>query len=841
MPLPNGHILDPQSTSSSVENPSQFPLSFAQQRLWFLAQMEEASQAYHLPLGLRLKGRLDGGALRRALDRILFRHEALRTTFVSIEGEPVQQIAAAEDSRFVLLEHDLCGSSHAQKELEQLLALETSGPFDLEHGPLIRGRLIHLAEEEHALLVTMHHIVSDGWSMGILVNELSALYGSFLRGAADPLPALEIQYADYAVWQRQWIESEILQQQAAYWKTALAGVPPLLELPADRPRPSQQDFKGATAELVLDEKLTACLRALSKKHGTTLFMTLLAAWAALLARLSGQQDVVIGAPVANRSRMEIEGLIGFFVNTLAIRLDLSGSPTVGELLQRTRTQTLAAQQHQDIPFEQVVELLQPARSLAHSPIFQITFAWQNNGQGALELPGLKLQPLGSSPQTVAKFDLMFLMGEAGGRIVGGLDYATSLFERATVERYLGYFRNLIEGMVTDDTQVVDQLPILSAPERRQVLYEWNATETEYPSERCVHQRFEEQVEKSPEAVAVEFAEESLSYAELNRRANQVAHHLRALGVKPDSRVAICVERSLELVIGLLGILKAGGAYVPLDPVYPKERLRFMVEDSEPVVLLTQGHLMGLFSGLEAKVPVLELDDAAAPWLHEAESNPDPAEIGLSSRHLAYVIYTSGSTGTPKGVMIEHRNVINFLLWATQHFTDGTLDRTLFSTSINFDLAVFELFVPMAAGASVKVVRDILDLDRGITDVSLINTVPSAIKAVMEAGKLPRSIRVVNLAGEPLKRALADQVFATTDVSILCNLYGPSETTTYSTWTTMKRGEPFVTHVGRPIANTHIYILDGQGEPVPAGVVGELYIGGAGVARGYWNRPELAAE
>ena len=603
---------------TSAERVGPVPLSFAQQRLWFLAQMGGISEAYHIPFGFRLRGALDQGALRRALERIVARHEALRTTFAFVEEQPVQRIVPSEESPFLLSEHDLCGHIDSGAELERLVALEAAASFDLEAGPLIRGRLIRLAEEEHALLITMHHIVSDGWSMGVLVKELSALYGAFLRGEADPLPALEIQYADYALWQRRWIEGEILQQQAEYWRSTLGGAPALLELPADHPRPAQQVYAGGFAGLVLDEQLTAGLKALSRKHGATLYMTLLAGWSALLARLSGQQDVVIGSPVANRGRAEIEGLIGFFVNTVALRLDLSDSPSVSELLAQARSQALAAQQHQDIPFEQVVEILQPVRSLAHSPLFQVMFAWQNNTPGRLELAGLELGPLGSASYRAAKFDLTLSLTERDKDIVGGIEYATSLFEQATIERYLGYFQRLLEAMVADDRQMVDRLPILSAPERQQVLYEWNATGTEYPGGKCVHELFEEQAAKTPDATAVVFEEAELSYAELNLRANQLGHYLRELGVRPDARVAICVERGLEMIVALLAVLKAGGAYVPLDPAYPRERLRFMLEDSAPLVLLTQSHLRNLFADLSG-----DARSSTSMWtMHLWESSPD---------------------------------------------------------------------------------------------------------------------------------------------------------------------------------------------------------------------------
>jgi len=821
-----------------TERSERLCLSFAQQRLWFLAQIEGVSEAYHVSFGLHLQGHLDDRALQQALDGIVARHETLRTVFQQVDGEAFQRIAAVESSRFCLIEHDLCGYVDGPGELERLAAEEAGVGFDLEAGPLIRGRLIRLSNEEHVLLITMHHIVSDGWSMGIFVRELSKMYDGFVRGKPTDLPKLEVQYADYAVWQRQWMEGEILQRQADFWKTNLAGVPAVLEIPTDHVRPREQDYSGGLVELELDAGLSAGLKELSRRQGTTLYMTLLAGWAALLSRLSGQQDVVIGTPVANRGRVEIEGLIGFFVNTLALRLDLSGSPTVGELLEQAKKQSLAAQQHQDIPFEQVVEIIHPVRSLSHSPIFQVVFAWQNAPGSRLELSGLEVKPLESTPHRVAKFDLTLSLGEVGERIVGGVEYATALFERGTVERYVGHFRRLLEGMVADETEVVDRLPILAAEERDVVVRQWNATAAEYPHDKCVHELFEEQVEKAPEAVAVVYEDEQLTYGELNRRANQLAHYLRELGVKPDQRVAICVERSLEMIVGLLGILKAGGAYVPLDPSYPEERLSFMLEDSAPAALLTQGDLQGLLKGLREDLPVLDVD--APMWKEQPETNPDRDSVRLKPEHVAYVIYTSGSTGTPKGVMIEHRNTVNFIYWAQLSFAE-LLERTLFSTSLNFDLAVYECFVPITVGGTVQIVRSLLDLTQAPIDISLINTVPSAMQALVEASGIPRTVRGINVAGEQLKSALVERIFSMSEAQRVCNLYGPSEATTYSTWMTMGRNEVSASHIGRPIANTQVYILDGHGEPVPIGVAGELYIGGAGVARGYLNRPELTAE
>ncbi|HST58143.1 MAG TPA: amino acid adenylation domain-containing protein, partial [Longimicrobium sp.] len=541
-----------------VERGNELPLSFAQQRLWFVEQMGETGTAYHVPKWLRLAGRLDGEALRRALDRIVARHEALRTSFAMVAGEPVQRIIPAEESAFPLREDDLVGHPDAPAEVRRIMDEEAETLFDLVRGPLIRGRLVRLAEDDQLLLVSMHHIVSDGWSMGVLLHELGTLYTAFLRGSGDPLPPLEIQYADYAVWQRRWMEGDALQRQADYWKATLTGAPDRLEVPLDRPRPAQQDFAGGTVGIELDEELTAALKALSRRHGTTLFMTLLAGWAAVLSRLSGQGEVVVGTPAANRGRREIEGLIGFFINTLALRLDLSGGATVPEVLARVKARVLGAQQHQDIPFEQVVDLVQPTRTLAHSPLFQAIFVWQNTPRTALELPELTVGPVDWQPQLPAKYDLSLALSESGGRIRGGVVYAAALFERETVERWTGYLENALRAMVAGEGRRVADLPLIPEAESRQVLEEWNRTESAYPRDVCIHELFEAQVRERPDAVALVWGEESLTYRELDARANRLANLLIGEGVGLDARVGVLLERSAELVVSILAVLKAGG-------------------------------------------------------------------------------------------------------------------------------------------------------------------------------------------------------------------------------------------------------------------------------------------
>ncbi|HEX6040707.1 amino acid adenylation domain-containing protein, partial [Longimicrobium sp.] len=676
-------------------------LSFAQQRLWFLEQLGNLGSTYHIPYGVRLRGALDRDALVRTLDRIVARHEVLRTGIVVVDGEPEQRIAPAEGSRFALVEHDLSAQPDPDAALAPLLVEEARAPFDLAGGPLVRGRLVRMGADDHVLLVTMHHLASDGWSMGVFVRELGALYTAFRAGRGDPLPPLPTQYADYAAWQRRWVEGDVLRTQADYWTRTLGGAPELLELPTDRARPRTQDFTGGWMPLGLDGETTAALKALGRRHGTTLYMTLLAGWAVVLGRLSGQDDVVIGSSMAGRGRREIEGLIGLFVNTLALRLDASGSQTVAQLLGRARARALEAQQHQDIPFEQVVDLVDPVRSLAHTPLFQAMFTWQNApGASGLSLPGLRTERVAAgSGRMQSKYDLSLTLWEADGGITGGVTFATALFEASTVERWVGYLGRVLREMAADPSQRLDRISLMPEDERALVVEEWNRTEAAYPAQSCLHEPFEARAARTPDAVALVSATgERMTYGALNRRANRLAHGLRARGVGPGVRVGLCVERGPAMVEGVLGILKAGGVFVPLDPGYPRERLEYMLADSAPAAVLAQGPVMAnvgaTLAGLGRDVPVLELDAAAPAWADAPESNPERG--GLTPEHPAYVTYTSGSTGRPKGVPSIHHKVLNLVHWYGRELGLTEDDAVLLVMSFSFDGTYRNLFAPLFA-------------------------------------------------------------------------------------------------------------------------------------------------
>ncbi|MCK1516313.1 amino acid adenylation domain-containing protein [Bradyrhizobium sp. 190] len=815
-------------------------LSFAQQRLWLLAQLDGVNSNYHIRGALRLSGDLDVRAWRRSLDRVFARHESLRSVFRVVDEQP--RVELLSDEHLPVLEHDLRQREDAGQELARLRREEADTPFDLTTGPLIRGRLIRIAEREYEFLLTQHHIISDGWSMGVLVRELGALYRAFVAGQEDPLQPLAIQYPDYAAWQRQWLAGERLQRQVDYWRQAFKDAPAVLELPTDRPRSPVRSLAGASLPIEIDADLALSIRRLSQSHRTTAFMTVLAAWAAVLSKLSGQTDLVIGTPTANRNRREIEGLVGFFVNMLALRVDLSEEPDVAELFSRVRGAALAAQDHQDLPFEQLVETIQPPRRLDHTPVFQVVFAWQNNETAMLELPGLKAE-IAEIPLQQVKFDLELNLGETDGRIVGALNYATALFDEATIRRHRDYLLGMLRVMVADAGQIVDRIDIIDAGERKLVLDTWNQTFAPFPAERCIHELFAEQVRNSPDAIALTYEDVRLSYGELDAKANQLARYLIGLGVGPDQPVAICLERGVAMIVSLLAVLKAGGAYLPLDPAYPAERLRQIVDDAKPKLLIAHSAGRAIFANASCKIVDLETSAPAIASL--ATSDPGELVTGLTSRHLAYIIYTSGSTGRPKGVMVEHCGLVNLALAQRALFAVSPRSRVVQFASFSFDASTWEIIMALCSGAglfllSAREHRNTSELPDYLSRHAITHATlpPAMLQGRVDLDRLA-SLRVLVLAGELPK---AELIKGLPPAVAVFNGYGPTETTVCATaWQRPAGFDSDVVPIGRPLPNTRIYLLDRLDAPVPLGSIGEIYIGGAGVARGYLNRADLTAE
>jgi len=828
-----------------VSREQNLPLSFGQERLWFLNQIDPSNPSYNQLAALRLKGSLNVGVLERSINEISRRHEVLRTTFREVDGQPIQIVASTLNIAIPIVDLRLLPYDEREIEIQQLVKELVQCPFDLAADPLLRFLLLQLEEAEHIFIINVHHIVFDGWSSGVFFRELAALYEAFCSDKPSPLPELTLQYADFAHWQRRWLQGLTRSSYLAYWKEKLQGAPSVLELPTDRPRPPVQTFRGAHQSMPLSKELSEALANLSKRENVSLFMTLLAAFQILLYRYTGQADICTGTPIANRTRIEIEGLIGFFVNTLVLRTDLSGNPRFRELLLQVREVALGAYAYQELPFEQLVAELQPARSLSQTPLFSVMFVFHNVPLIPSELPGLTVSPYWVENFT-AKLDLTLSFENDREGLIGVWEYNTDLFDATTIARMAGHFQTLLEGIVANPDRRLSELPLLTAAARHQLLVEWNDTKAEYPQQRCVHQLFEAQVERTPDAVALVFEDNQLTYRELNAKANQLAHYLQKLGVKPEVLVGICVERSLEMVVGLLGILKAGGAYVPLDPAFPKQRLAAMREDSQVPVLVTSSHLVdGL---LTRQTDAVCLDTDWETIAHESKENPVSV---VTDKHLVYVIYTSGSTGTPKGVAIEHRQLLNYLHSIQQILNVPNASFATVST-LAADLGNTVIFPALCGGGCLHIISQDRATDpKALAEyfrqhaIDCLKIVPSHLKALLAetASILPRK-RLI-LGGEALSWELVEEVREYAPDCLIFNHYGPTETTvgvlTYQVKRGQVRRDSQTVPLGRPISNTQIYILDSHFQPVPVGTVGELYIGGAALGRGYLNRPDLTQE
>jgi amino acid adenylation domain-containing protein len=834
-----------RSPVARAPHQSSMPLSFAQQRLWFHDQLEGPSATYNIAAAIDLVGELQVSALERSLTEIVRRHQILRTIYLRENGEPVQRVLPAQPFSIEMRDISSAPPGEQASELGQLLSRAAAIAFDLRNGPVLRALLVRLSDQRHTLLVAIHHIACDGWSMGVLTRELAAFYDGFSSGALQSLEDLPIQHVDFAWWQRQWLTTIEARRQLDFWRKELAGAPPVLNLPTDRPRPPAQTFRGQHLPLQLDPNLLSQLQALAEQTGTTIYVLLLTVIVAMLSHNSGQSEVVIGSPVANRDDEELESLIGFFVNTLALRIDAAGDPEMLELLNRVKTTVLDAFSNQDVPFDLVVEHLNPVRSLSHAPLFQVMFVFQNFPGQELSLRSLRVE---SRPiQTeVSKFDLTFLVEQSDEGLSGVIEYNTDLFDPGTIERMSRHLNTALLCLVNNPQQRLSQLPMLTADEREQVLVRWNDTERAYPTGMCIHQLFEAEVEKSPEAVAVLFEGERLSYRELNEKANRLAHYLKRSGVGPEVLVGLCVERSVEMIVGLLGILKAGGAYVPLEPSVPQERLSFMLEDARVALLLTQAKLVESLP--EARPQTVCLDtDWQSIALHQASN---PAVEAAAAASPAYVIYTSGSTGRPKGVIVEHRNLVNSTLARLSYYSEP-VNCFLLLSSFAFDSSVAGIFWTLCQGGSLLMVPE--GLQREVTQlaelidrqqVSHLLCLPSLYEFLLKqvSAASCRTLKSVIVAGEACPAILVAEHFGLLPETALYNEYGPTEA---SVWSTAYRARPHEQHasvpIGRPIANVRAYILNRRLNPTPIGVPGELFIGGAGIARGYLNSAQLTAE
>lgn len=821
-----------------------FPLSFAQRRMWFLHQLQPDSAAYNVSKAFRLSGSLNVEVLERSLNEIIRRHEVFRTTFNLHEDEPVQVVASTpRPLNLGLVDLRELPLSQREPQALRLASEEAVRPFDLRHLPLIRVHLYVLDSQEYILLIAIHHIIFDGWSRNVFLQELAALYNAYLQNHPSPLPELPIQYVDYAIWQRKTLQGEVLDEQLAYWKTQLADYS-VLQLPIDRPRPVVQTYSGAGRSFLIPAPIVQSLRVFCAQEGVTVFMALLATFQILLQRYTNQNDIVVGSLISGRNQIETEQMIGFFANTLALRTDFSGDATFRQLLRRVREVALGAYTHDALPFERLVEELHVDRDLSRNPVFQVMFVLQNTPVQEVRLSGVDFSKIEFRSET-ARFDLTLEIIPRAENLFCLLQYNPDLFDASTIERMEAHFQVLLAGILENPDSKISELPLLTQNELLQILVEWNDTKTDFNQDCCVHELFEAQIDRTPDSVALVFEQESLTYQQLNQRSNQLAHYLRKLGVGPDVLVGICLERSFEMVVGLLGILKAGGAFLPLDPTYPEKRLAFMLEDASPKVVLTQERFAAEIPQDHARVVCLDSE-----W-HLFSNEPDQNPVAsVTGDNLAYVIYTSGSTGQPKGVLITHRAICNRLLWGVKTRQLEHRDRLLQKASLSFDLSVWECFGPLAAGAQLILLPPGKQLDADYLlqfmkdqQVTVIGFSPSALAAFLEAKGIEelKSLRAIFCGGEVFSYEVQERFFSCLSSQIYHH-YGPTETSIDTTYWICKPGKQHRTiPIGRPIGNHQAYVLDSHLQPVPIGVTGELYIGGAGLARGYLNRPDLTAE
>ncbi|MEG4345119.1 amino acid adenylation domain-containing protein [Microcoleus sp. A003_D6] len=854
------HQANNQKTASAIapiprtEN-NTFPLSFAQQRLWFLNQLQPKSAFYNIPFGLHFSGQLNIAALESSLQLSIDRHEILRTNFITVDGKPAQVINPTRDFSLPVVDLRSLSASERDLEYQKLASLAVSYVFNLAEDPLLWTQLVQLTPTENVLWVTIHHIIFDGWSVNIFFQELTTIYSALVEQSKPHLSKINIHYVDFAVWQQQWLKGEVLESQLAYWQQKLAGTPALLELPTDRPRPAVQSFRGKTQVFTIEPEISEALVRLSEQQKVTLFILLLTAFKILLYRYINQPDIVVGSTVANRQNPQTQGLIGFFVNTLVLRTDLSDNPTFLELLQQVKQVALEAYDRQDLPFDKLVEALQPERNLSYSPLFQIDFALEHEANPAINLKDLTINISEAGANHTAKFDLSLSLQKTDMGLTGAFEYSTDLFNATTIARMIEHWLTLLAGIVGNPEQKLSDLPILTAIEQHKLLVEWNQTQQDYPHNLCIHQLFEAQVEQTPDAVAVIFKGEQLTYRELNAKANQLARHLQTLGVKPETLVGICIERSLEMIVGILGILKAGGAYVPIDPDYPSERKAFMLEDTSVPALLTQFRFVESLPQHQAQVVCLDFD-----WeeiSQYAEENPTSK---ITPNNLAYVIYTSGSTGQSKGVVIEHQALVNHSISIAKHYDLQATDKVLQFASISFDVSAEELFPTWIRGGTVvirpgSVPPTIAEFQELINQEKLtVLNLPASYwhewVSTLENSdtQLPSSLQLVVIGSEKIlpDKLIRWQKIASNRVRWF-NAYGLTETTITSTiyspdiWKEKNLADVKAVPVGRPIANTQAYVLNTHLQPVPIGVPGELYIGGDGLARGYLNRADLTEQ